>query len=144
MPPRVKVSGSLFTPLGGQQAAFPPASPASTQPVVLWNTYRPDTLAAVMRRKGLMKAEYSLDLRLMKGKDVYKGKEVKVPVQNQAESYQRRRWRITTAVRLSSPAGAPDPNTPLYRKVWACWQCSHGPMKKAFASQICPSFCVFQ
>jgi len=77
-----------------------------------------------------MKAEYFLDLRLMKGKEVYKGKEVRVPVQNQAESYQGRRWRVTTAVRLSSPAGAPDPNMPLYIKAWGCWQCSHRPMKK--------------
>lgn len=55
-----------------------------------------------------MKAEYSLDLRFMKGKEVYKGKEVRLLVQNQAESYQQRRWRITAAVRLFSPAGAPD------------------------------------
>lgn len=132
--PRVKVSESLFTPLGGQQTQFPPAS---NQPVVLQNMHRLDALPGVIWRKGLMKAEYSLDLRLMKGKDMYKGEEARVPIQTQAESYQRRRWRITTPVRLSSPVGAPDPNTPLYIKVWGCWQCSQGPMKKAFSGQIC-------
>lgn len=73
--PRVKVSESLFAPLGGQQTQF---RPASDQPVVLQNTHRMDALPGVIWRKGLMKAEYSLDLRLMKRKDMYKGEEARV------------------------------------------------------------------
>lgn len=105
-------------------------------PMVLQDTYRWDILTGVVRRKGLMKAEYSLDLRLMKGKEVYQGKEV-LRIRQRVTGRGGGGWPLPSVSLLQR---VPQTQTCLcYIKVWGCWQCSHRPMKKPFSSQICPT-----